>query len=99
MKLLTLSALVLSTASLISATPAPIAGPQGVVDLVSWGASALSEQLGHQAAVQDDGMKTMASWSWTDCGESDPRGSGEWLLTVGFSGFPCSRSRHGCGVG
>jgi hypothetical protein len=69
MKLLTLSALVLSTASFISATPAPIAGPQGVVDLVSWAGSALNEQLGHLSAVEDDGMKTMASWSWTDCGE------------------------------
>lgn len=69
MKLLTLSALVFSTASLISATPAPIAGPQAVVDLVSWGASALTEQLGHHAVVEDDGMKTTASWSWTDCGE------------------------------
>ncbi|KAI5453492.1 Phosphatidylglycerol/phosphatidylinositol transfer protein [Naganishia albida] len=68
MKLLTLSALVFSTASLISATPAPIAGPQAVVDLVSWGASALTEQLGHHAVVEDDGMKTTASWSWTDCG-------------------------------
>lgn len=70
MKLYTLSALLLSTATLISATPAPIAGPQGVVDLVSWGASAISKELGVQAAAQDDGMKTMASWSWTDCGES-----------------------------
>lgn len=84
MKLLTLSALVLSTATLISATPAPIAGPQGVADLVSWGASALSEQLGHQAAVQDDGMKTMASWSWTDCGESATGGCGRCVLTRGL---------------
>lgn len=84
MKLLTLSALVLSTATLISATPAPIAGPQGVVDLVSWGASALSEQLGHQAAVQDDGMKTMASWSWTDCGEFAIGGCERCVLIRGF---------------
>lgn len=72
MKLATLTTLLLGTAATLThAIPAPVAGPEGMIDLVSWGASVVGKEL---AGVAGEGAGTMGGWRWEDCGES-PRAS------------------------
>ncbi|GHJ87112.1 hypothetical protein NliqN6_3514 [Naganishia liquefaciens] len=66
MKFTALTAFLLSTAGLLThAVPAPVAGPEGVIDLVSWGASVVGKEL---AGLAGEGMGTMGGWWWEDCG-------------------------------
>lgn len=67
MKLTALTTLLLGTAATLThAIPAPVAGPEGMIDLVSWGASVVGKEL---AGVAGEGAGTMGGWRWEDCGE------------------------------